>query len=360
MKVVVDVPDGLMQQVREAVQQGEYEDAREFVTIALENQAELELDDDEASDVMTLEQAIESEAQQPRTDGHPVITSSSSDGVNALKRLEYDLVATVSSPDYDRLDAGPLWGQYNRIFPVKLTLRVLANELRNQAVHTSSQVDGSGAEWVSLDRFSQKAAEIAREYGMKIKQTDNNKSRGQGEKLSAALPVGDDPEKSKKRFKSHFVGDIDQQGGLSGAPAHLLFVNIPSDSPGLIDITEAGLEFASKWNPLIDGGVSSDQALSEDEAEFYLRHVEEQLPEEFNAMTLTAAAIEDGHNRPTSLTERIASINSDWSEAQASTIRAGLVSRMYELDLVDRERVGQRGIAYKLTENGHKFAANKI
>jgi hypothetical protein len=235
---------------------------------------------------------------------------------------------------------------------------VLVNELRNQAIHTTSQVDGSGEEWVSLDRFRRETADIAREYGLKIQQIDRNKSRGRGQRLSAALPVGDDSTKSKKRFASHFIGGANQQGGLSGAPAHLLFIDIPANSPSLIGITEKGLEFASKWNPLIDGGASSDHPFSENEIEYYLQYVQNHLPEEYNTMTLAADSIEDGNNRPDSLTEQVASLNEDWSEAQASTVRSGLVGRMYELGLVNRERVGQRGIAYQLTDSGLDFHTN--
>jgi len=361
MKVVVDIPDSLINQVRRAVQEGEYDDSREFVNVALQNQVELELSENDPTDVVTLEEALDTDTSSNTdtayTDGNPVPMAAASPGhgPNALTRQEYDHVTTVPGPDLDRLDPGPLWGQYNRIFPVKLTLRVLANELRNQAVHANSQVNGTGEEWVSFDRFAGDAANVAREYGLKIKQADQKHSRGQGRKLSAALPVGDDPEKSKKRFKTHFIGDIDQQGGLTGAPAHLLFVDIPVESPGLIGITDAGLEFAEEWNPLIEGGAGADQPLSNDEIRFYLEHVENQRPDEFHAMILTATAIEDGDNRPDSLTEQVATLNEDWSQSQASTVRSGIVGRMYELGLVERERVGQRGIAYQLTADGRDF-----
>lgn len=354
MKVVVDIPEELMDQIRQAIEQGEYEDTREFVTMALENQVELEIGDDR---VMTLEQAIEHDTIQHRADGNPAATAlpaTGSHGPNTLNLLEYDQVSTVRPAEPPRLDPGPLWGQYNRIFPVKLLLRVLANELRNQAAHANFQVDGSGEEWVSLDRFNQQASDIAREYGLKIRQEDKEKSRGRGMRLSAALPVGEEPIKSKERFQVHFIGTTDQQGDLTGAAPHLQFVNITDDSPSLIGITDAGLRFAELWNPLIDGGVSSDQPLSEDEAAFYLQHVQENVPDEFNAMQLVADAITEGDNRPESLSERFAVLNENWSEAQASTVRSGIVSRMYELGLVHRERVGQRGVAYRVTENAQE------
>lgn len=358
MKVVVDIPDSLIDQVREAVQHGEYEDAREFATVALENQVELEFESGDSGDLMTLEQAIETESEKTRTDEGPVVAASSANGIYgpyALNRHEYDAVTTVPTPDPSRLDGGPLWGQYNRIFPVKLALRVLANELRNQATHADSQIAGTGDELVSLERFRQRVSDIAREYGLKVQQADQKKSRGRGTQLSAALPVGDDPKKSKGRFQVHFIGDTDQQGDLKGAAPQLRFVNIPEGSPRFIGITKAGLEFAEMWNPLIDGGASSDDPLTEDEAAFYLQHVQEHIPDEYNAMQLVASAITEGDNRPDSLSARVAVLNEDWSEEQASTVRSGLVSRMYELGLLRRERVGQRGIAYKLTNDGHDF-----
>jgi len=234
MKVVVDIPEPLLDELREAVSRGKYEDAREFVTVALENQVELEHTGDTSENVMTLDEALADDADS-RPDGHPQATVTdavSGGGPGALSRADYDFVSTVPQPDRDRLDSGPLWGQYNRIFPVKLAIRILANELRNQAAHATSQVNGSEDEWVSLDRFEPMASDLAREYGLKIQQADRTRSRGRGEKLSAALPVGDDPEKSKERFRTHFLGHTDQSGGLTGAAPHLLFINIPSALPG--------------------------------------------------------------------------------------------------------------------------------
>lgn len=355
MKVVIDVPNELVEQVRDVVHQGDYDEPREFIALAIENQIELENSSDDDGGVVSFEQAVSSNDDQTRTDGNAVLGTKNAlgnIGPGALSRTEYDRVSTTSMPDVDRLEDGPLWGQYNRIFPVKLTLRLLANELRNQAVHATSQVDGAGEQWVSLDKFSQEAAEIAREYGLKIQQVDNNKSRGRGEKLSAALPIGDNAEKSKERFKAHFVGYAEQNGDLIGATPGLRFANIPEDSRAIMGITKPGLEFAKIWNPLLDGGVSSDSSLTEEEADFYINHVRNELTEEFEAMQYAAKAISRGDNRPDSLSALIASLNEEWSDAQASTVRSGLVSRMSELDLVSRERIGQRGIEYKLSNKG--------
>jgi hypothetical protein len=361
MKVVIDISDGLLERVGEAVNVGSYENTQEFVSVALENQVELELSSTADSEVMTIEEAIDVKkdgGQQDLLTPEKNITRSEASTDWLLQREDYDTVQTVNPPKKVRLDDGPLWGQYNRIFPVKLTVRALANQLRKR-LEDQPQDGNDDHRWISLNHFSELAADIGREHGLKIKEADENNSRGQGEKLSAALPIGDDPEKSKERFQTHFVGHAEQGGDLTGAAPHLLLVNIPEDSPGYIGITDAGLEFAELWNPLIDGDVGANKSLSGDEVAFYLQHLREHLPTEFNAMVLTSEAIKEGDNRPESLSSRIASLNKDWSEAQASTVRSGLVSRMYELGLVERERVGQRGIAYRLTNEGQEVLVHE-
>lgn len=352
MKIVVDVPEGLLDQVRKAIQEGTYDDAGEFVTVALENQVELELSDATNNGILTLEEAIHGNGNQ-RTHRESSTGNnqklSGNNKINTLKQRDYETVPTVPPPQGRRLDDGPLWGQYNRIFPVKLSLRALANALQNGEPSAYSHENGYSEGWVSLDEFNKQTSEIAREYGLKIKQEDENQGRGKGQKLSAALPVGDDPEKSKERFKRHFIGNVERRGNLTGAAPRLLFVNISEESPNMIGLTQEGLQFAEMWNPLIDGDISASRTLSDDESLFYINYIKNRIPDEFSALQFTAKSILQGDNRPTSLTSRVATLDDDWSSSQASTIRSGLVSRMYELGLLRRERVGQRGIAYQLT-----------
>ena len=56
------------------------------------------------------------------------------------------------------------------------------------------------------------------------------------------------------------------------------------------------------------------------------------------------------------LNEEIGNIvkDSDWSPGLVSTQRSGAISRMYELDLIDKERSGLE-VRYILTERGNGF-----
>lgn len=358
VKLEIDVPEDLVREIRRAVDHGTYESAQKFVEAAIQN----ELDRTSVSrDLKTLEEALaavgdDTDNNESSTDGSSgeadsgVTTEqqtvlSKDDGL--FTRPEATKVPTVPRPDTVRLDDGPLWGQYNRIFPVKLVVRAIANGGTTQTALNSE--DG----WIQLHPLADHIADAARAFGSEIEHYDDQRGRGRGEKLSTGLPVGDDEERSKDRFQTHFVGRAEGTGDLTGAPPHLLFVDIRNaEGAQQIGLTEAGREFATLPSPLLDGGANADDALSATEREFYLDHVDEDLPAEHQAMVTVAKAIRDGDDRPAELTNRVAFLNTEWSESQAKTIRSGLTSRMYELGLVDRTRVSQRGIAYELTDEG--------
>jgi Arc/MetJ-type ribon-helix-helix transcriptional regulator len=369
VKVVIEVPDSLVEQIRLAVESGEYDDAREFVTTAVENQ--LESEEASQQEAQTLEEAIATVAedqsreiavenniedssdndsgQKPQVDAQKEERESNSTDT-PIGRRQYDEIETVSQPNTAQLDEGPLWGQYNRLFPVKLVVRCLANELER-----IKDERAESSQWINLPQFDNYIADIARTVGKKVASHDERQGRKRGEKLAAGLPTGEDAEKSMDRFQTHFVGRAEHGGNLTGAPPHLLLVNMQQEDGGTIGLTEAGREFASLENPLLDGGFDASNSLSRAERRFYVSHVRDVRPEEHEAMEKVAQAIEEGDDRPTSLTERVAYLNPNWSNSQAKTIRSGLTSRMYELGLVDRRRVGQRGTAYELTAEGDAF-----
>jgi hypothetical protein len=358
--------------MKRAVAAGNYDDPQEFVRTAIENQIRLE--GETSQEAKTLKEALDSVESESEIEPSPVETQSddsdleqsqerqsddaaSADWTNettlSLARRQYDDIPTVAPPKESRLDKGPLWGQYNRIFPVKLVVRGLANAL------VDSSKEGLPDEpWLNFQPFQRRAARTAREIGTEIATHDDRAGRKRGEKLAAALPTGDDPDKSMDRFETHFIGRVEHDDELTGALPHLYFVDIVRESAQQIGLTDAGQEFATLPNPLLDDGVDADRSLSQEERQFYILHVQDVREEEYAAMQKVAQAIKEGDNRPTSLTERVAYLNPEWSNSQAETIRSGLTSRMYELGLVHRSQVGQRGIAYELTAAGENFRSN--
>lgn len=371
MKVVIEVPDSLVGRMKRVVAAEGYDEPRDFIRTAIENQ--LEHDETDSSEVKTLEEAFSvvdpdgDDANQVETNGdteqvaqsteqhvdEAISISRNHDPNLSMTRRQYDTLSTVEAPNESRLDDGPLWGQYNRIFPVKLVIRGLANDLVD-ASRSKDEDEG----WVALPSFRRRVADVAREIGMGVASYDEQVGRTRGEKLAAGLPTGDDAEKSMDRFQTHFVGRVEHGDELTGAPPHLSLVNIINGNPQKIGLTDAGQKFASLHNPLLDEGVDADQALSREERRFYVTHVRDVRVDEYAAMQKVVQAITEGDDRPGALTERVAYIDPEWSNSQAQTIRSGLTSRMYELGLLARRRVGQRGIAYELTADGEAFGAD--
>lgn len=356
VKLVIDIPNSLVGRVKQVVEAEGYENPQEFVSMAIEHRVELEESDVE--EFKTLNEAVaEFNAGAADSTDEPELKADTI-GTDGLGQREYDSVPTVTPPDDDRLPVGALWGQYNKIFPAKLVVRRLANVIQEQNEDGTSMPQ-DGIRWIDLDQFRKETGELARNYGLQIKEYDEKQSRGRGEKLSAGLPTGEDTKKSVQRFQTHFIGRSKQDGSLAGAAPSLLFVAITDEDVNRIGITEAGLAFAELYNPLLDRGPDANEPLSADERDFYMDHVREDLPAEHEAMVSAANAIADGSDRPDELTDRIAQLQESWSESKANTIRSGIISRMHELSLIERERVGQRGIAYTLTETGEALVSNR-
>lgn len=356
MKLVVDIPDSIVGRIKQVVEDEGYENPQVFVTTAIENQ--LEMEESDVEKFKTLNEAVaEFDTGAPDSSDDSELEADDV-GTDGLGQREYDTVPTVAQPDEDRLPSGPLWGQYNKIFPAKLVVRRLANVIQEQNEDGTS-TPPNGIRWIDLDQFRNETGQLARNYGLQIKEYDEERSRGRGEKLSAGLPTGEDAEKSVGRFHTHFVGRSKQDGSLAGAAPSLLFVDITDEDVSRIGITEAGLAFAELYNPLLDRGTNADEPLSADERDFYLDHLQEDLPAEYEAMVTATNAIADGTNRPNELTNQFAQVNERWSESKANTMRSGIVSRMHELGLIERERVGQRGIAYTLTETGEALVSDR-
>lgn len=72
----------------------------------------------------------------------------------------------------------------------------------------------------------------------------------------------------------------------------------------------------------------------------------------YEAMQVVANAVVERIDRSDSLSECVDELSIGWTSAQASTIRPGLVGRMYGLGLASWRRVGARGIGYELTDRG--------
>lgn len=243
-----------------------------------------------------------------------------------------------------------LFGQLNRLLPVKASCRALAN---------LSLANGGGVPLRAAVDIAKDAAvlgEILRSYDAKLK-------LGRDDRFATAFPFsGSDGEKGRLRYSTQFVAYADREGNLTGLPAGLRLLDRVDDDSAtpMIALTSAGWDFALLPNPALDDLSSyPTQRLSADEREMLLQHVCQSVPSELDAYCTLLTAIGAGKDTPTGLDE----ITAAHSTAQArervsgsfiSTQRSGAISRMTDLFLVTRQRAGSR-VIYQVTDNGHHF-----
>lgn len=356
MKVIIDISNTQQEKIGRLIGKGKFTNFSDFVEVAIVNQLVLE----ETGQVLSSEQFNKALTSRGRSvpsseikSTELVMTSKASIGSRfpelSLYADGYSDTQLAPMPGDDMVNSNiPLWGQYNRLLPVKVTLRLLANTLKNEKM-----------QYVVLKQFREKGSEVARDLGLLLRERDRRARKSRGERTFIGFPVREDEYKSKERFKNHFVGYADTKGCPKGALSELKMASITTiKGEKLLGITEPGLTFAIMENPVLDDG-EAGKPFSEEEATFYLQHVWRNLPGEREAVSFLLQSIKNGITRPGDLTASMQGfskqIGESWNKAVANTMRAGLVSRLQELGLLEREKVGARGIAYNLSSLGIKL-----
>jgi Arc/MetJ-type ribon-helix-helix transcriptional regulator len=357
MKVIVEVPSGLLEKIRKHIISGKFASFAEFIETALENQVAWE----EESNVFKpsqVDQILKGRTATAISESKALLNAYTLEGQErgigyrfpelGLSPEGYYEVKVVSIPNNFADKRTPLWGQYNRVLPVKLSLRFLINLLKGQQENS-----------VELAHFRDAVADVAREFGLLLTELDKRAKKSYGERLSTAFPVQDDQYKSKERFKNQFVGYLDGRGQPHGLAAKLKLISIfNQEGQTLVGVTDPGLQFAILKNPVIDEG-NPQKPFSEEEAICCLEHISRNVKGEKAAILFMLKNIKEGITRPDDLTNCLRTygekIGEKWNEDVAYTIRAGLVSRLQELGVIKREKVGSRKIAYHLSPFGERL-----
>ena len=255
----------------------------------------------------------------------------------------------------------PLSGYYNRIFPVKFVLRVLAalSLIGTHEVSKGKEDWEEDSEQVSLNdlrKIGLEHALYAREYLASL-----DRRIGAMKNIGSEIAVGfpESSDKAKERFVAQFVGSK-RKKQLSGALIEMGFVNLPKFMTFTLDeihFTPAGWKFVMMPNPILDQSgagwteyIQTGRRFSDEEIEFLLKHFETNIPAEWQHLRHIANSIDKGENRPKLLEANLVSIYG-WESTKVSQMRNGAVSRMEELSLLSREKEG-REVTYKLTKLG--------
>lgn len=334
VRIISNVPEYALDTIRQLIEKGQYSSMDSFVRTAVENQIALELP----------------EGVEPVSEGAAAV-----EVVNPAASLEFPTgkkISVVTPSSFDVLNL-PLvdeesdfwiWGQVNRILPIKFILRFLA-------IHLPS--DGN---MIELSRFKELIRPAGRSIAERMMEVDRKFERVRGEGLAAAFPGGTDAEKAHSRFENLFIGFLRGDGKVSGAAPQLRFCALSRDvDHDYIGITKEGVEFAALANPVLDQ--QEAKPLSKEEVDFYLAHISKHVPGELRAFKLILSAISTSTNIREGINDAIFSKYPNWSPAMINTQRTGAMSRMNELGLISKVKRGV-SVRYSLSERGGQFLAS--
>lgn len=333
MSYIIDIPEPIIRKVIRLIEEGRYGTMQDFAMAAFQNQLQIEEMNQKYEPKEISFQKLES----------PRLSISSSTGYMSLKLsgLNPDRIQTVEATyDYPRSEW--IFGQINRLLPVKFGLRFLLHKLQD------------GSRWFPLGVFHEQAAMEARKFGDRLQQQDEAYSRARSDRYSVGFPIGEES-KSIPRYRSQFLGYLQPSTGSTfGALLNLYFAAISRDSKGqdLIGVTKEGKEFGLLRNPVIDDE-ADENTISVEETRYYIRHIQLKARHEADAVETLLYLIYNGKNDTQKIDYELSRKFPGWSRSQIATNRSGIIGRTQDLNLISKEYKGQN-IEYSLTELGRE------
>jgi len=343
------------QQLDELVSKGGFSDLSEAIAIAVANQALLSKSG--AGSPLVLgstanDRPLDAMSEGDPTSRQPLIPSprlSSIFRIKANQRTEP--IAPFPQPPHgfskqDQVSqAHWIFGQHNKLLPVKASCRAIASLL------------GEAPAGVEAGDAARLVANEAGELGVYLHAIDKKFNRQRDDALSTAFPGRHDPDKGRIRYANQFVVGTTKQGQLTGLLVDLGLINKLSRESLKVALTDAGWKFALMPNPVLDGQDENPATkLSSEECVFLEGHIASNVAVERSAYLQILRAIHSGYDNPEKLRAAFNDVEKETAKNKLyfSTQRAGAISRMADLGLLRRDRNGTR-VSYVITDDGAEF-----
>jgi len=343
--VLVNLPVDAVQSISAFVTSKRYTSLEEFVLLAITNQLTYEKGTGSGLSNDANPNLHDHNTSQGRTETTQAVS---------VRSLHNGLYVARSHPDVAVLECPLpkdelLWGQYYRFLPLKVVLRLLENTSTNA--------------WPELHAFHEIVAKRVQELGGKLRALDEIGLQSRdGVKLSVGFPNARKPEKSTSRYIEQYVGTVNRQHVPYGFGPTIGFIGIQTaTNECYIGLTEAGRQFATTPNPVLDHDDYS-ASLGPDEVHFLIHHICNQIPAEKRHIGATLTAIAEGHDTPDELDQILGQQYRGWFPAQTwsskkiTAMRSGVLSRLREMGIVRPKRKGIR-VRYDLDNDWNEVAA---
>ena len=324
MRIVIDLPTPIAKQVFVAMERGDFPSVDDLAAAAFSQFLVGQSDSERRIQGLDVDQDESWRAllASPLTDG-PTASQQGSD------------------------DAGGwMWGMVNRVFPLKLAVRVCSNMCSQGPAR--------------LQSVQTQVAECGVRIGAMLTADDKEHGRKRNECRAVGLPAAERGQKSSLRFAFHFLGRQLADGSFGGGCFDTGLLGPMNGKAQLISPTEAGWELSKLPNPVLDcvamgteiKGVAN---LSDAESEFYLSNVASSVPAERRAFAAILEALEDGPLTSAALADAVSPyIPPGRSDSVVATTRSGAIGRLVDLKAIMREPTG-RSAMLGITDRGSAF-----
>jgi hypothetical protein len=243
-------------------------------------------------------------------------------------------------------------GQQNRLLPAKVNARAL--------IHMYLDQDKK----LPLSETAEQLARYAARLGDFLVAQDAERQSPRDDALATAFPTtGEDAEKSRTRYANQFVVYANSRGEVSGLMADLKLINFTfHKKERYIVPTKMAWALARLENPIVDTPArESKNKFSEEERKLLVDHIVRSVPVEAFAYRSILEAVRAGHNTPDTIDAALkAYVTADKAEKLSQSFlasqRSGAISRMSDLNLIERQREGTR-VSYAVTSEGQEFLA---
>jgi hypothetical protein len=207
----------------------------------------------------------------------------------------------------------------NRLNPIKLTCRVIANL-------------ADPNRWPEVSTVQRVAADVARGVGTRLRKEDERAGRRARARRWVAYPVGADARAALERFIFSFTVDRPPHGGA------LSLLGLAEVRGNEVVLTNDGWALAYAESPLLDG--MGGGTLSQAEVDILRKQIQS-LPQERVAIREFLGAVRRSGGSQPRIDGLLAIIHKDWSADRTAAERAAMVARLGELQVVQVSGRGQ-------------------
>lgn len=331
MRLFSELEPAAYEEIQQLVQEGKYDSVEQFLRVAAQNQLAIE---------------------RSPGDSNETTESKQKSGGRHWNYSPPEEIPT-GPPFGDHRDEILLFSQYYRFLPLKCALYKLG------------ELTGNIGDAVSLDR----AREYVTEEIWPIREAIVNWEQRNDIKKQNKKSTGfsKDRDQSMKRYLDHYVGKVQTQKQEPAGFGHDLgYISFQEEGKGIdwnIQLTSAGARFVQLKNPLLDNGPEAP-TLSEEEQALIVTTIRNELSEEYQFMKFIYGILDEAEASYTKYLEQYQSfmmesnmIGNNPSENYVRSSVAGVISRMVELDIVER---GQRRGWYNTKRHPDEYESVRI